>query len=241
MNPSAVALASSFELDVYYRDGELAEKTRENFLGITILDNSLDVVLPGALTYLQGRRTFKDLPSVDEQFIQASLGKFYSNNLSFGFGIVRLSQEVETGEKFMQWDGILGAAYHISSSASVGLSYSYFANPASKIPVHLRLAPTVGLGLRYNFKQVVEGRLDISRQEKDNPDKKGVIGLGVETYASKFLHLMIGGKWDDYNQRRFVTTGLSFKGPKLQVTYSFEKNIDLTRAAVHGVDIRMPF
>lgn len=241
LNPAVVALAGPFELDAYFRDGYLEAQQHENVFGLSVMDNSDDVVVPGAITYLRGHRTFPGLPSVDEQLWQFSVAKFYSQRLAFGIMGNYLSQRPQVGKKVTQWNAGVGLAYHFHSSFSLAGSFMNFLDQGDDVPAHLRQPPILGLGIRYMFDKVFEARADVYREEKFNPDKKASYGLGLKVFALEFLNFHFGGRWEGLADRTLATAGLCFNGPKIKIDYSFEKNVDRTRGAMHSVDIRVPF
>ena len=74
VNPASVALMNSIETDGLYRNGDLSGGRTESFYGLSIADNTKDVLIAGGFTYLRGTRKFNGLETQD-QFWNISLGQ----------------------------------------------------------------------------------------------------------------------------------------------------------------------
>lgn len=239
-NPAVVPHAPQIDMGAYYQDGYRAKQTHETTLGVSMVDNTDEIICPGAIGYLQNRRTFPGL-QVNEKYIQGSLGSFVVPKLSFGLAGVYVAHDVENGKSYTQWDGILGLLYTPNSNLGLALTYSYFMNPPEDLPKILRLMPTVSLGAHYIYEDFLRLRLDVSRQEQDNVDKELIIESGIETRMPPFFVLRLGSQWNDIERRSYITAGLGFDGPRLKIDYSFQKMRGEEGYTMHGVDMRVAF
>lgn len=239
-NPAVVAHSPQIDLGAYYQDGYRAPQTHETTFGASIVDNTGDSICPGAIGYLQNRRSFPGM-NVNEKYVQASLGSFIAEKFSFGVAGIYVSHEIEHGKTYKQWDGIAGLLYTPNPNLGLAFTYAYFANPSSELPKQLRLMPTVSVGGHYIFQDFLRFRLDVSRVEKDNVDKKLIIESGLETKMPNYFILRLGSQWNDVERKSYLTAGLGFDGPRLKVDYSFQKLRAEEGYTMHGVDLRVPF
>jgi hypothetical protein len=83
--------------------------------------------------------------------------------------------------------------------------------------------------------------LDLTRWEKHNPDKKGIIQAGSEIQIGSFALFRFGYEIDDIRKRNSGTLGLGFNGPRLKANYSLVKAMKESDGALHSVDLRLPF
>lgn len=240
LNPAVLAHAPKFESSLSYKDGYLGSKTHSTQYGINLVDNSENIFMPGALSYFQGARTFPSGVRTEDQLWQIAVGKFIARNLAFGLNAYWLKNEIPGRENESHWNGTLGLHYTLSPSFAVAAVYYNPIGGPRDIPVELRMNPEVRLGLQYAPQDFVRLRLDISRPERDNPDKEGVIYTGVEADLRRFAMFRVGAQFDDYNKRNLVTFGAGFNGPRLKINYSLQKPLKGTGGAVHGVDFRVP-
>lgn len=241
LNPSAVALANSFEMDIYYRDGSLDQGAQETMWGITMMDNSTDVVVPGAITYMQNRRHFSGIGYVDEKYWRGTVGKFWSKGLAFGFSVDYLNQRDQDKQKFTQWDSSMGASLHATKSFSAAITYNQFLDADSEIPEHLRLQPSFGFGLRYKYQSIIEVLVDSEKQILGRGRERWSSGAGLRTFLGDFFGFSLGTRQNGPSKTELYSLGLSFLGPKMQIHYAFEMDADESKYGMHSVDLRMPF
>lgn len=240
INPAAINFVTPMDIDLIYQDGTVQKGVHKTGLGLLISDNSEDVIFPGAIYYSRGARNFNGL-GAEEQLWSAIFGKIYSDRLSFGIRLSYLTSKVTNGQQHKQLTPGLGAIVRVTDALSVGLVLENLTDPDKKIPLALRLAPQTRLGIRYKAMELFSILADISRPEADNPDKKGVIHVGLESHTNAFTLVRLGAKWDDYAKQNYFTLGAGFDGPRLKMNYSLQKALKGTDGALHGVDFRVSF
>ena len=242
LNPAVLPHAKEFSTALFYDDGQVGDGLGETTLGVSFVDNTEGIFIPGSVSYLRRRRTFPGMPSVNEEYWQVSVGKFVTQYLSLGLSIHNRSIDQEGAEDFTYWNGSLGGLWAPSPQWGLGLVWENFsAKQKDSIPGYLEDLPEVGLGFVYLFENILKARLDASQLLEENPDKKWKLGLGVETYLNNFMALRLGAELDEVSDRQFVTAGLAFLGPRLKIDYAFRKNTKDGKGAMHSVDFRVPF
>ena len=240
INPAAINFTTPMDVDLIYQDGAVQGDVHKTGLGLLISDNSEDVLFPGAIYYARGSRKFYG-QGAEEQLWSVMLGKVYSDHISFGLRLSYLTSKVANNKEHKQFTPGLGMIIRWNEALSFGLVLDNLIDPDKKIPVAFRLIPETRLGVGYKPMDLFSIFMDLSRKEAENPDKKGVIHLGLESNTNAFTLVRLGMKWDDYAQQNFFTLGAGFDGPRLKMNYSFQKAIKGTNGALHGVDFRVSF
>jgi hypothetical protein len=239
VNPATVALMDSIEADGHYRNGDLSGGRTESFYGLSIADNTKDVIIAGGLTYLRGTKTFGELET-QEQYWNVSLGKA-GHRWALGVSAMFLDSQVEGGDAYKQYSGTVGLLLLATEKLVLGAVYDSFVNPGSDVPIPVRLTPTSRLGMRWTPEEFLSVRLDVSRREHENPDREGAVHLGFESFVNKYNIIRLGSRIDDFYKQNFATAGWGFNGPRLKLNYSFEKPLKDSNGAMHSVDLLMSF
>ncbi len=241
VNPAAISLTTPMDVGLMYQDGSVQRGVHKTGLGLLISDNSEDVLFPGAIYYAKGSRKFHN-QGAQEQLWSVILGKFYwEKKLSLGLRLTYLTSEVAGDRQYKQLTPGFGAILQMTETFSLGLALENLTGSDKKVPQAFRLNPETRIGVRYKPMELFSLLLDISRQEADNPDKEGVIHLGLESHTNAFTLLRLGGQWDNRIKQNFFTFGAGFDGPRLKVNYSLQKALKGTDGALHGVDFRVSF
>jgi len=240
VNPATLALMTTVEVEAQYRNGDLSGGQTESFYGLSLADNTEDVILAGGLSYLRGTKTFRGQESED-QFWNVSLAKRLSERLVIGGSLIFLDSEVRGQQSFKQYNGTLGAMVIFNEDVVMGLVLDSFISPDEDVPLPFRLIPTNRLGIRWTPQDFFSLRADVSRREHENPDGEGAIHLGMESFANKYNILRLGARIDDFQKQNFLTLGWGFNGPRLRLNYSFEKPLKNSNGAMHSVDLLVAF
>ncbi|MGE0764330.1 MAG: hypothetical protein AB7N80_13700 [Bdellovibrionales bacterium] len=240
LNPAAVAFGEGFELGMSFRDGYWANGEHESGFNIAMLENDPENFAKGGFAYVQRRRTAPGL-TWDEQYIYGAIGQNVSEFFSFGISVYHLSQKVKDAPDHTAVNGSLGALFTLNPA--VGFAY-VFTNPVAAdkdVPVALRPIPQQSIALNVLFQQLMRITLDVTRYEKQNPDKKGIIQIGNEIKLTEYGVFRLGFEVDDIQKRNAFTAGIGFLGPRLRANYAFVKPFVETNGAMHSVDLRLPF
>jgi hypothetical protein len=240
LNPALVPLMKNYELDGYYRDGLLDPGQHRTSYGVGAADNSEDVLFPGALHYMRLRGTGQASAGADSELWHVAVGKNIGN-ISFGISGYRLDTKVERDREYVQWNYSLGFLGMINPDMGVGYVLKNIAKPGADVPLGLRQNLQQGLGYFASLGTVARVRVDVTREETHNIDKKLSYMIGFENLASEYGVFRIGYRRDDQNAQDYLTVGGGLEGPRLKIDYAFEKNLKGTSEALHSVDMRLPF
>lgn len=240
LNPALISLQPNAEGVFYFRDGDADSGEHRNYYGAS-LSEVTDVMLPGQLSYFKSRKTGILPVGVDEQIWMGSFAYLIQKRFSVGISIYDVQKTQEGFNQTDQWNGAFGAVFLIHPNLGVAYVFENPANASSSIPEPLRLARKHSIGVYYSSPYRMRARLDLTHQEQLNPGGRNNVMAGLETAVQEFALVRVGMRFDELNDRRFITAGLGFNGPKFKIDYSFEKNLERSSGAVHSVDLRMVF
>lgn len=239
-NPAAAALAQGVEIEGTYHDGAWRNHQSESGFALTILENSPENISPGGFTYIERRR---NLPGIawKDQYIMGVLAKPILPNLMFGASVYYLKQKVDDAAEHEQWNGSLGTLLTLSPTFGLAFVYSNPVRAQETIPVPLRTQPQLAFALSWTLPEILRFTFDISRLERDNPDKKGVLQWGLETKLSEFGAFRLGYELDDIQKENYWSMGFGVLSPRAKFNYAFTKATRGGDDAMHSVDFRVPF
>ena len=245
LNPAILSHAPDFSGSTFYRDGYVGEGHHLTQLGFMLVDNSKGVFLPGGLGFFRTRRFLPELGSIDENYYHLSFGGFIYRQLSLGVSALYLDQKAMSdtlsGERYRQWDAVVGLHYNPHPDWAVGFTYQQFLKPKDSILETLRLNPFWNLGMNYIVSDFVRLRAEVAHHEFNNPENKLDWKLGIESVVRQYWVLRFGGRWDNRTKIRTISMGFTIDGPRFKIDYAFVKSSDLREEALHSVDMRVPF
>lgn len=240
LNPASVAMTQGFETGFSYRDGYWANGEHESSFHASMLENDDGNFAIGGLAFAQKRRTAPNI-AWGERILMAALAKTISPNLSVGTSFYQMTQKTNVGKRYTQWNGSLGATFTLGPALGFSYVLANLANVDEKIPEVMKQIPQQTIAASVLFQQLLRLTVDITRLEKQNPDKKGIIQIGNEMRASEFGLFRIGFELDDIEKKNSLTAGVGFIGPRLRANYAIVKPLKETGGAMHSVDLRLPF
>ncbi len=240
LNPAALSEQGALAVDLIYQDGVVQKDERKTLTGLLIVDNSEEVMIPGALTYARGSRRFAGVLA-EEQMWMVAFGKEVYERWSLGIGLSYLTSEIESDKTYKQLVAQLGTQVRVTENIAFGLVFENLGGDDKELPLAFRLIPQTRAGFSYRPQDLFAVALEVSRRERENEEKKGAVHFGLESFPNAFTVVRTGMKWDDYAQQNFYTFGLGFDGPRLKMNYALQKAMKGTNGALHGVDFQVAF
>lgn len=240
LNPTAVALGKGMEAGFLYGDGYWANGEHETGFAAALVENDPTNFSPGGFAYVQKRRTSQGL-RWSERYFFGALAKSIAPGFALGFSAYNLQQKVDEGDEYSHWNGSLGALMTFDEGLGISYTLNNLVKPDGDSPVATRPIMQQSLGVTWLIPNLMRVNLDLTRWEKYNPDKKGIIQAGSEIKIGAFALFRFGYQIDDIAKRNSGTLGLGFNGPRLKANYSFVKAMKDSDGAMHSVDMRLPF
>lgn len=240
LNPAVLVHAKGFSLGGFYRAGPPTEVQDDHVLGATFVDNTDGVYIPGGLSYIQRERKFNDSETSDEEYFHGSMAHFLGGQVSVGLSIKHL-RSVYRGEKHNLWNGDFGVLWAPVPWFGWGLVYYNFVKEDDSVPLNLENGGKFRTGTHVILNDFVKYRLDLERRMERNDHDRWVVKSGLESNPWPFVSLRVGYDQDFHKNQSFLTTGMSFNGPRFRLDYSYRKQQGEGAGAMHGVDLRVPF
>ncbi len=240
-NPANVIQASVVSSSLFYLDGYNAKNEHENLWGLSLTDNSEDLLLAGAYVFAHRKRSFANQAQLTEDYHQVSTGQFILKHFSLGASVTYLHSHIEDAKNYDQFNGHIGALYNPVPEFAVGLVAYNIAGRDLSVPTEIQEGSKLAAGVMWIIDPMVRMRFDLCHVLVQNPDKKFEYQLGFESKTSDLFILRAGFDQDDLSDRKYWSMGLAFDGPRAKIDYIYRKNFEYGGAALHGVDIRVPF
>lgn len=242
LNPAAMVHGSVFASSLAYSAGETDDGEKDRVSSITISDNGRDIFFSGGFGYANRKRTFENLPTLEEQYYQISLGKFVAKHLALGASVFFLESDVAGDRRYEQWDGHFGVHYNPHPDYGYGLVFYNLGARDETVPRYIQNLDKVAAGVHGIFLKYFRVRADLSQVLQENPDHRQQYQVGLESRLAPYFLMRFGVDKDDLAGRKFFTAGASFDGPRIKIDYYFKHNTGMEASgAMHGVDIRLPF
>lgn len=241
LNPATLAHAPTFVGGLFYQDGWSEGINHQTQLAVNLIDNSEGVIVPGSFAFVQERKNYPGLESVNAKKWNVSFGNFIVPQLAMGFSIHYLEMETPT-KKFDQLNMTSGILWNPHPDWGFGIVYYNLFTPSEKTPLYFRDLKKITLGATFIASEFLHFRLDFSQLLQENLDKKLQIKGGMESFLSRYIVLRLGWRTDQLLERDSLTAGLSFIGPRFTLDYGYQKSQNADeRGALHSVDMTLPF
>jgi hypothetical protein len=236
LNPAAIALMDRFYAGTLWQSGFIERDISRTSYGVTFSDGQSDLIFPGSLgfrrnTYNQGESQFK------ENEFKLGLSHRLTDRLSLGTGFTHLRAMDPGGERIRQHNMDLGLLMGLMPNWGMSLTWENLFATDDSIPLPLRRNSYVALGTQYLYQAFFvlryEALLPIYIDETQYISHRA--GLGIKMVGD--FNLNMGFSVDDSRQQNWATAGLSWKGPRLRLAYSFQKEERSGLGERHLVDL----
>ncbi|MFK8137498.1 MAG: hypothetical protein AB8E15_03970 [Bdellovibrionales bacterium] len=238
LNPAMIAEVKINHFGLLFNTGDNDSDQDETLWGITLVDAGLDKSTPGSFSYF--KRSVRESDSTNttgEQFM-FSFGKYMRPGFAFGFSGKKLVTIVENSGsvEFVDYNLDLGFLLNLTQNMSFGLVfYDVFTGREG------RQNQTIAFGSHYHARPFFRFVGDIVYLMENNADNKVEIQAGAQIIIRDSMHWAVGYRADGLSSRNFYTSGLGWKGPRLQFYYTFEANTETSAEKTHSLDMRVFF
>lgn len=234
LNPAALVHTRGFAITGGYRKMDIPGDGKIENMALHLSESGTNSLFPLGVTYLKTRNFY--LPFVNyEENLHLSTAAMVLPNFSIGLDVSR--NQLETDNMgYEDWNASLGLLYVINGN--IGLGFVYYNVLDSDI---YYLARRMALGTSYLFQGFLKAFLDVEYQVDNNIDNDLIYMIGLEHSLHKMFDIRFGTKFDDFNNRNYWTAGFGFKGPRLGLSYAFEKNFAVSTELAHSFDLKLLF
>lgn len=242
LNPAAIGYIQHYNASVFAGVGSHPVDGNSNVLAASLADGTFDAIIPGALTYVQKRLDANNGVSDTQSDIAVTIAGHLHRKLAFGVTGHRLSDQLlsaTSGASYTQYNANVGALYVPVPNIGLGL-VGYDVGPGDSSPVGIHVVPTYAFGVNYLYEKFFRARLDLVRPDTNNPGQRINMMLGLETFFAEEFAFRVGGLWRETADQDYLTAGLGYKGPKLSLDYSFQKDVRNGENGRHLIDLWLP-
>lgn len=236
LNPAGIALMGGFYSGMAYQSGFTAKDVSRNTYGITMTDATKGVFLPGSFGYRRHKINLHG-QNLNEDEFKVGLGYRLTPRLSLGLGGSYLRAQNDAGQKFKQHNLDFGMLMGLQPNWGLSLTGENLIEQSEVIPLGLKRSSRVALGTQYVFRRAITFRYEsLLPLYIENTQLLGHrFGLGV--LMRKDIYLNGGFSVDDAAAQNWSSIGVAWKGPRLKIAYSFQKEGRSDLGTRHLVDL----
>lgn len=241
LNPASTAHIKQYFVSGHYERGEQDNEGDFSRWAVQIADGTTGNLVNGDAHYYKQKI---DLPGgagarVDQD-IQLGASAFASTHVSVGVAGHYLMQSGQ-GRDNAQLNANLGVIYAPFDYLGFGAVAYDIAGGGSDVLPDRRLIPTYAIGAQFVPVDLLRLRLDIVRPDVQAfKDYRANVMMGLESFFADSFAFRLGCQWLETANQTNVTAGLGYVGPRLQVDYTFEKDIRSAGGVRHFIDLWLP-
>lgn len=240
LNPASVAHLQQYYFSTHWHNGNYGVGGDQSNYGLALADGLQGSLIPGAFTYT---RKLVELPGVSANFqdLAATLAGFPMRHVSLGVTAHRLQSTVNNVED-VQTNVHVGLLIIPVPYLGIGIVGNDLVNSSETISPVARVNRTYGIGAHVMMSPMFRLRLDASQPELQSGyqgRRTDVMG-GLETFFNPVLAFRLGSQWLETRDQTNVTAGLGYRGPRLSLDYTFQKDVRSDGGARHLVDLWLP-
>lgn len=239
LNPATLPFVKGYNITSSYSSAASAAGSNQTSeMGLTIIDNTKDTIVPTSLGYNQGTVTRPDQTRASSRDIHLAFGERFSQNFSFGLAGHYKNDRTDL-DSYGQTNLTLAGAMAVTENIGFGLVFDDFLPAPAEVPDDLKVRSAIGLGFSYNYKRVIRTKIDLVSAGGGSFSKPTVSG-GIETFMNKWLILRVGLGRNQEKSANILAGGLGFQGPKFGINYAYQSIQEDQNRSRHSVDLAIP-
>ena len=242
LNPATLSQLKNYYGSLGMDWGEHPIAGASNEFAAMLADGSPDKAFPGDFSYVQKRVTTSNGYSTNLQDFQLGVADAPNDSVSFGLSIHRETYLDNTGHSYAQNNVNFGTLFTpIKELAFAFVAYDMLGGD-SAVPQEFQTIPTWAVGATYKFASLFDCSVDVVRPDKFNEGHRLNTELGIETYFRNDFALRAGWQWHEVGfEEKLFSLGLGYKGPRLSVDYTFQKDTLIDTGVRQFVDLWLHF
>lgn len=229
LNPATLPFLRGY----YFTSSFNSTSVKTSDLALTLTDNMKETVLPTSLGYIQHKEE-----NMKSQDFRLAFGQRVFRQAAFGMAVHhRNAQYPENSHS--QTNLTLAGAVGLNDNLSIGVVADDVLPSSGSIPQEIRLENQSSIGVAYNYKRVIRGKLDLLTGLNNKYSRPTVLG-GVETFFNKWLVLRAGAGRDSDLEANILSAGFGFQLPKFGIHYGYLQESTKVAIIRHTVDLAIP-
>ena len=238
LNPASLALMNKFYSAISYQSGFTQKDVSRNTYSITFTDATDSAFLPGALGYRRHQISDRGIHYKENEF-KAGAAFRLTDRVSAGFGGSYLSAESQLGDNHSQYNLDGGLLFGLLPNWGLSLSGENLLKQDEALPLALRRISRVAMGTQYVFQHMVTLRYEaLMSLYTENTQLLGHrAGFGINMRGNFMFNA--GYSVDDARAQNWGSVGLAWRGPRLKLAYSVQKEDRSELGTRHLIDLWM--
>ena len=229
LNPATIPFLRGY----YFTSSFNSTSVKTSDMALTLTDNMKETVMPTSLGYIQHKEENKK-----SQDFRLAFGQRFLKKAAAGLAIHhRNDQNLENSHS--QTNLTLAGAIGSGDNFSVGFVADDVLPSSGSVPQDVRLESQSSIGVAYNYKRVVRGKLDLLTGMNNKYTRPTLLG-GVETFFNKWLIVRVGAGRDSDLNANILSAGFGFQLPKFGIHYGYLQESTEVAIIRHTVDLAIP-
>lgn len=240
MNPASTAHLRNYFIGLHYNRADHPIEGDYSRYAIQIADGTEGNLIRGSASYYRNSIELRGGGSRTDQDFQIGIGGFAMPRFALGLSAHYLQQSGQ-GRDDSQINTNFGAIW--SPIDSLGLAFvAYdFAPVSPDVMAGRKLVPTYALGAQYVLSEFARFRLDMVRPDLQVwKERRQNVQGGLESFFANMFVFRLGYGAMEVDNQSVVTASLGYRGPRLSLDYSFQKDIRSEGNVRHFVDLWLP-
>ena len=236
LNPASLALMQGFNTGASYQSGFTSKNISRNTYSVALSDATEGVMLPGAFGYRRHNINGQGLRFKENEFRGGAAYRI-NDRVSFGLGVSHLRAENQTGVEFNQTNINSGILIGLQPNWGLSLTGENLLEGKEDLPPALVRLSRVALGTQYVHERTItfryEALMPLYMENSQFLGHRAGIGFSLKTSFG----LNLGYSVDDALAQNWSSIGLSWKGPRLKLAYSLQRENRSDLGTRHLVDL----
>ena len=248
LNPARVGFLSQTQLGASYQAGWIQKGVYRTTYNAHFIDAEESLIAPGFLGYRQ-HQTSAPGDSYKGKEIRVGLGLALLSQLSLGLSYKYINSQNTGSSKPQNQNkqhnqhnldiGLLGL---LSSQWTLSLTGENLIQTPSSTPEPLKRPSRLGLGTQFIWPGIFIARYEVFQPLYHKPSSVLLDhGLGLGFFMPYYFFLNTGYSLNSTQQQSWLCLGLTWMGPRLKWSYSFQKENRSGLDARHLIDFWLDF
>ncbi len=217
-------------------DGSISE------FSALLADGTPDKSFPGQFSYAQRRVASPNGFAANLQDFQLGVASAASESFGLGMSIHRVMYQDNSSHFYAQNNVNFGSIFAPTRQLAFALVAYDALGGDDEVPRAYQTIPTWALGANFKYENSFVFSLDIVRPDKFNEGHRLNTQLGIQTYFRNDFAVRTGWQWREVGfEERLFSLGLGYRGPRLSMDYTYQKDVIVGSGFRQFVDLWLHF